>query len=243
MALLAGPGPAGGAGKSAPSRSSGPARAAGPSPATVHAARHGVPLPAAEEDDEAYGLLDEYVDDLLGIPQARRPNDWKRPSIKDTEASLQGATPQIIFGDGRRGPPKEAMPPRESLQEELGPMEVPRDQRPSLVPPPGATAAAGARGSTPYMSGVITGWASIDAQAVNQKVAGGEGPEPRAARGAEPEARAAGAPAPASGAKELPKPASRAAEALELEPEAVELRVTEDRRPAPKRKATHRKKG
>jgi len=79
------------------------------------ASRAGVPLPGLEEDKEPYGLMDEYVDNLLGTPAEERPSDWRRPSIEKTQAALRGQAPQIIYSDGRRAPPVDPMLPRESL--------------------------------------------------------------------------------------------------------------------------------
>jgi len=142
-----------------------------------HAARMGVPLPS-EEDDE-YGLLDEYVDDLLGIPDAQRPNSWQRPSMAETEASLKGTMPHIIFGDGRSGPPVGPKPVREGLveAEAVTPTKVSDGRRPSLVPPPGSAAASAA--SSAYMSGVIGGWATIDSQEITLRVAEDDRPAPK----------------------------------------------------------------
>lgn len=120
--------------------SSGPQQ---PSMAVMRAAaRHGVPLPSLDTDEGPYGLLDEYVDDLLGIPLKDRPKDWKRPSINDSEAALKAAVPHIVYSDGRRGPPERAAPQRESRTAK----------------------------SSPYLNGVLTGWASIDKDVVAPKV-------------------------------------------------------------------------
>lgn len=172
------------------------------------AARAGVPLPlAGEREEEAYGLLDEYVDDLLGVPEAQRPSDRKRPAA---EASFRGTTPDIIYNDGRRGPPLQSMP---GLEED-SPAKVPADPRPSLVPPPGSKAAP--KTSDEFMSGVIHGWASIDAV-------------PKAADPRLEAPAAAGAPPPAP-----PGPPPGAS------PQAVTLKIVEERGPAPKRKAASR---
>eukprot|EP00438_Fugacium_kawagutii_P021888 Skav219753 [mRNA] locus=scaffold569:223301:224872:- [translate_table: standard] len=53
------------------------------------------------KQDEPYGLLDEYVDDLLGIPLEERPS-WQRPSWKQTGSSVD--VPEMVLHDGSRGP-------------------------------------------------------------------------------------------------------------------------------------------
>ena len=51
---------------------------------------------APEPQDEPYDLLDEYVDDLLGIPIEERTTS-QRPS-------WQATSPQIVLEDGSRAP-------------------------------------------------------------------------------------------------------------------------------------------
>ena len=50
-----------------------------------------------KDSSEPYGLLDEYVDDLLGIPLDERPNSSQR-------ATWQATAPQMVLEDGSRGP-------------------------------------------------------------------------------------------------------------------------------------------
>ncbi|CAJ1370651.1 unnamed protein product [Effrenium voratum] len=56
-----------------------------------------------QDPEEPYGLLDEYVDDLLGIPAKDRPS-WQRPSWKETQGDLSAKVPQMVREDGSRGP-------------------------------------------------------------------------------------------------------------------------------------------
>jgi len=171
-------------GRGSSSSASSSAAAATYSPAVVRAAaRAGVPLPSMEPDDKAYGALDAYADDLLGTPDDKRPAGWRRPSLEEAEAqvkaALKGTMPPIIYSDGRRGPPPVPPPRRktlETLQEELL-KEVPAGPRPSLVPPPGATKAAGSSAS--YMSNVLNGWASIDGEEVQMRVSEDNKPAPK----------------------------------------------------------------
>ena len=65
------------------------------------------------QETEAYGLLDEYVDDLLGIPQKDRPVSWSRPSWQETAASM----PKMVLEDGSRGPALGSLPPKQRLQD------------------------------------------------------------------------------------------------------------------------------
>ena len=55
----------------------------------------------APDEPEPYGLLDEYVDDLLGIPPEERPS-WQRPSWQQTGSSMD--VPHMVLQDGSRGP-------------------------------------------------------------------------------------------------------------------------------------------
>ena len=61
-----------------------------------------LPKPVESPDEpEPYGLLDEYVDDLLGIPPEERPS-WQRPSWQQTGSSMD--VPHMVLQDGSRGP-------------------------------------------------------------------------------------------------------------------------------------------
>ena len=55
----------------------------------------------APEASEPYGLIDEYVDDLLGIPPEERPS-WQRPSWHQTGSSMD--VPEMVLQDGSRAP-------------------------------------------------------------------------------------------------------------------------------------------
>jgi len=142
------------------------------------AARLGVLLPSTKEEDEAYGSLDAYVDDLLDIPHSQRPKGWQqRPSIVDSEAALTGREPAIIFGDGRRGPALDPAAQRESMREKQlaqvleTNVSVPDSGRPSLVGRPSVAGrpswTAGA--TAPYLGNVLDGWASIDGEEAETK--------------------------------------------------------------------------
>ena len=70
---------------------------------------------AGASPDEAYGLLDEYVDDLLGIPWQDRPGAWSRPSWQETARASGMSMPEMVMEDGSRGPALQTLPPRENL--------------------------------------------------------------------------------------------------------------------------------
>lgn len=84
--------------------------------------------PEAPEAPEPYGLIDEYVDDLLGIPPEERPS-WQRPSWHQTGSSMD--VPEMVLQDGSRAP------------------ALPAENRALQTP-------------TPYLEGVLNGWAAID---------------------------------------------------------------------------------
>ncbi|CAE8599661.1 unnamed protein product [Polarella glacialis] len=145
-----------------------------PSAAAVKAAaRAGVPLPNLDED-EPYGLMDDYVDDLLGIPKNKRSG----PTLRAPGAALQGAVPQIIFGDGTRGVPEKAMPRMDKFAEEAPGFE-PSDLEQAVV----------LESASPYMAGVLGDWASIDKTLVKTQVAQQAGPAPKRKAGASSGAR------------------------------------------------------
>lgn len=107
---------------------------------SVHAMRaalaHQVPLPL--EDDEEYGPLDEYVDQLLGTSTGDgRP----RPDPIDHDDFLRGEMPQIIFADGTRGPAPDLVKKRE------GNARAP---------------------DTPYLASLIERWSDVDAVALER---------------------------------------------------------------------------
>eukprot|EP00930_Biecheleria_cincta_P038683 TRINITY_DN26569_c0_g1_i1.p1 TRINITY_DN26569_c0_g1~~TRINITY_DN26569_c0_g1_i1.p1 ORF type:complete len:238 (+),score=64.91 TRINITY_DN26569_c0_g1_i1:111-824(+) len=110
------------------------------------AARLGVPLPS--DEDQPYGLMDEYMDDLLGIDKKDRDSNWKRPSLQETESALR-ELPQIVYQDGSKGPSHSRMPRKEILVEENASKVEKKGS--------GSTPAA-----TPYLSGVLNNWAEID---------------------------------------------------------------------------------
>lgn len=125
-----------------------------------HLLATGVPPPSQEE--EPYGLLDDYVDDLLGVRAQDRPADWQRPDMADPQFqdAIRGMTPQIIFADGTKGPPPRPMPtPERMLETYTMPDEFaykpPSDAKPNVV--------------TPLLDGVLTRWANVDANAVPVK--------------------------------------------------------------------------
>mmetsp|Transcript_7584 Transcript_7584/g.9413 ORF Transcript_7584/g.9413 Transcript_7584/m.9413 type:complete len:169 (+) Transcript_7584:55-561(+) len=94
-------------------------------------------LPPEPKEPEPYGLIDEYVDDLLGIPQEERPS-WQRPSWQQTGSSMD--VPKMVLQDGSRGPAA----------------GVPGKQQTSMP--------------TPYMEGVLNGWAAIDRPEVDSTI-------------------------------------------------------------------------
>lgn len=104
--------------------------------------------PEAPEAPEPYGLIDEYVDDLLGIPPEERPS-WQRPSWHQTGSSMD--VPEMVLQDGSRAP---ALPASEN--------------RASQTP-------------TPYLEGVLNGWAAID-RPVESEVRDEPAPKRRADR-------------------------------------------------------------
>lgn len=107
------------------------------------AARHGVPL--LNDEEQPYGLMDEYMDDLLGIDKKERDSNWKRPSLQETETSLREA-PQIVYEDGSKGPMNSRMPRKETLVEEK--------ENASKLDKKGVP--------TAYLSGVLNDWADVD---------------------------------------------------------------------------------
>lgn len=144
------------------------------SAAAVKAARLGVPMPDTS-DEGRYDILDDYVDNLLGIPKADRPSGWQRPSVADTEKALPRPAPQIIYSNGTRGPPVQALPPR----------QAPNVQEASRAKD-GSSAASAPGKASPFLNGVIGGWAGIDAESkdtatngVSARVADGTGPAPK----------------------------------------------------------------
>jgi len=107
-----------------------------------YAAKMGVALPTHDEA-EPYTALDNYVDDLLGIPPDERAAHWERPS----DATVLSAMPEAIRkSSGPKPPsmPQEDDPLDDNLQKEL---------------------------VTPYFSNVIGGWASIDAEVLKDTTA------------------------------------------------------------------------
>ncbi|CAE7232322.1 unnamed protein product [Symbiodinium natans] len=111
---------------------------------------------SSPDSQEAYGLLDEYVDDLLGIPPKDRPVSWSRPSWQETAlASGMSEMPEMVLEDGSRGPALPSLPLRETLQSEPA-----SSSREPAQPVP----------ATPYLAGVLNGWAVIDRSAVDPKV-------------------------------------------------------------------------
>lgn len=113
---------------------------------SVHAMRaamaHQVPLPA--EDDEEYGPLDEYVDQLLGTSTSDgRP----RLDQLDHEEVLRGEVPQMIFSDGTKGPVPDVVKRR------AGNARAP---------------------DTPYLSSLIERWSDVDAVALERSRQGHE---------------------------------------------------------------------
>mmetsp|Transcript_26702 Transcript_26702/g.50173 ORF Transcript_26702/g.50173 Transcript_26702/m.50173 type:complete len:209 (-) Transcript_26702:82-708(-) len=119
--------------------------------------------PSSPSEAEDYGLLDEYVDDLLGIPPQDRPAVWTRPSWQETAASLTSAVPAMVLQDGSKGPALAALPAREGDRVNGGQLSQTRQE-----PLP----------ATPYLAGVLTGWAEIDRSAVESKVVR-ESPAPK----------------------------------------------------------------
>eukprot|EP00435_Cladocopium_sp_Y103_P071794 s10_g38.t1 len=105
--------------------------------------------PEAPEAPEPYGLIDEYVDDLLGIPPEERPS-WQRPSWHQTGSSMD--VPEMVLQDGSRAL---ALPAAES--------------RASQTP-------------TPYLEGVLNGWAAIDRPVESKEVRDEPAPKRRADR-------------------------------------------------------------
>jgi len=141
-------------------------------------ARLGVPLPSTRKEDEVYGTLDAIVDDVLGVPHSRRPKGWQqRPSIVDSEAALTGKIPDMIFEDGRRGPPLHLSAQRESIREKQlaqvleTNVSVPDSGRPSLVGRPSVVGRASwsAGATKPYLGNVLDGWSSIDGDEAGDK--------------------------------------------------------------------------
>lgn len=211
------------------------------------AARLGVPLPSTKEEDEKYGFIDEYIDDLLGVPPSKRPADWKRPTASETEAALRGLPPSIIYEDGRHGPPREViMRPREYEHEYLQDkklaqvletdVQVPTSGRPSLTGRPsllgGQRSTLGGQEVPDYLSAVINGWATIDAEAP-----GGDGaPSAADARLLPPLDRED---EPATDARPLPRQAASGS-GLRPRVDVAERVLADDGRPAPKRKAQAR---
>jgi len=238
-ALRAVPVKAPGLSKEAPSQSRAP-RPAGHSVAAMRAAaRAGVPLPSVE-DEEEYDLLDAYADDLLGIPESQRPSSFKRPTINETEAVLRSSGADTVLRERMRGEVLEPLPQRGGWQRPES--EAPTSGRPSLLPPAGPKAIP--RSSDEFLSGVIHGWAGIDAgDAANDTASvppATPGPDGGQARPLEaPPGGGAGA---ASEAKATPVPSepTRAAPPEPVAPASVALRFLGAGGPAPKRKATAR---
>merc|ERR1712070_451230 len=98
-------------------------------------------------EDETYGYLDDYVDNLLGIPQQDRGADaLDFQKNRDAEAPLPESSlpkPNIIYADGRKGPAESEVQPKKVSSE----------------------------ASQKLMGGVINGWASLDAEVIETKVA------------------------------------------------------------------------
>ncbi|CAE7838230.1 Eif3g [Symbiodinium necroappetens] len=133
---------------------SGPAELRG---GTQHSAESPKPLvDGASQDTEAYGLLDEYVDDLLGIPWQDRPVSWSRPSWQETAHASGMSMPEMVMEDGSRGPALQTLPPRENLLSTATATSSGEPLQPVLA--------------TPYLAGVLNGWAEIDRSAVDAKV-------------------------------------------------------------------------
>mmetsp|Transcript_24367 Transcript_24367/g.56627 ORF Transcript_24367/g.56627 Transcript_24367/m.56627 type:complete len:303 (+) Transcript_24367:81-989(+) len=127
------------------------------------AAQAGVPLPLAGDEDDEYGHVDNYVDDLLGTPMKDRPEEWRNRSIEAAaEAALSAEMPNIIFANGRKGPPLEAKPEMPRLKEQE-PIEM-------SYPDPSQLSTQ----VSPYLNGVLTGWATVDLPALDSK--GADGP-------------------------------------------------------------------
>jgi hypothetical protein len=83
--------------------------------------------PEAPEAPEPYGLIDEYVDDLLGIPPEERPS-WQRPSWHQTGSSMD--VPEMVLQDGSRAP---ALPASENRASQT-PTHLVCSQRNSEMP-------------------------------------------------------------------------------------------------------------
>ena len=116
------------------------------------------PRAKQEEEDEPYGLLDEYMDDILGIPAGQRPANWQRPTLSDTAASM----PQIIFADGRKAPMDGELPRKENVAEwDLDGEAAPSAPGPGSSPPP-------------YISGLLKNWAAVDQEGEGHE---GQGPD------------------------------------------------------------------
>merc|ERR1712183_886858 len=73
-------------------------------------------LDSAEPEEEQYGYLEDYIDDLLETPAQDRPAEWQRPTFGASEAALKDTSGKanIIYEDGRNAPP-----PPEHTQEKV----------------------------------------------------------------------------------------------------------------------------
>eukprot|EP00747_Dinoflagellata_sp_TGD_P219220 gnl/TRDRNA2_/TRDRNA2_91371_c0_seq1.p1 gnl/TRDRNA2_/TRDRNA2_91371_c0~~gnl/TRDRNA2_/TRDRNA2_91371_c0_seq1.p1 ORF type:complete len:320 (-),score=76.00 gnl/TRDRNA2_/TRDRNA2_91371_c0_seq1:82-1041(-) len=151
--------PAGAAAAVNGSGGGGPAKKSPPGPKTeeqkrqiaLRAARMGVPVP--DDDEEQYDIMDDYVDNLLGTPLQDRPSDWKAPTLAESQARLQQRVPEIIYGDGRKGPSMEPPPKTEALLGNLSQQEL-----------DAATTEGALHGlaKDTYMGTLVTNWGSID---------------------------------------------------------------------------------
>ena len=47
-------------------------------------------MPLDGDDDEEYGAVDAYMDDVLGTPMEQRPAEWRGKSVKDAEVLKLG---------------------------------------------------------------------------------------------------------------------------------------------------------
>lgn len=123
-----------------------------------HAARLGVPLPI-DDEEEPYGVLDEYVDDLLGTPLQERPAEWQQPSQDQTEAELPKSVPNIIYADGRKGPVSQDEPQRSTA---VSKSENPQEPNKANL-----------------LEGVIKEWATVDASVIKTTVVTKTAPSPK----------------------------------------------------------------
>eukprot|EP00929_Paragymnodinium_shiwhaense_P007525 TRINITY_DN111443_c0_g1_i1.p1 TRINITY_DN111443_c0_g1~~TRINITY_DN111443_c0_g1_i1.p1 ORF type:complete len:240 (-),score=53.79 TRINITY_DN111443_c0_g1_i1:148-867(-) len=117
----------------------------------------GVKLPqnqgAEGQDEDEYGAMDDYIDDLLGTPLEDRPahsaSFRQQNTAQAAEAALAAKfNAEIIYADGRRGPAEELRP--------ADPNQEDGQVAPSMS-------------SSPFFENVITGWASIDKESANQQ--------------------------------------------------------------------------